>query len=107
MKKILLFLIGIFAFILWFYYIDPKETWQGIKTVDLSYLFLGYAFFFISHFLKILRWGLILEKIRKVPFVIVCKYYWASIFINTFYYKLTKRRKGIGLFSHKSTEASV
>lgn len=84
MKKILLFLIGIFAFILWFYYIDPRETWQGIKKVDLSYLSLGYAFFFISHFLKILRWGLILEKIRKVPLFIVSKYYWASIFINTF-----------------------
>ena len=84
MKKILMFLIGILVFILWFYYIDPRDTWQGIKRVDVSYLTMGYIFFFISHFLKILRWGLILEKIRKVPFVTVGKYYLASIFINTF-----------------------
>ena len=84
MKKILLLFFGIIALILWFYYIDPQQTWEGIKSIHLSYLVIGYIFFFLTHFLKMVRWALILARIRKVPLRKIFDYYWASIFINTF-----------------------
>lgn len=84
MKRLLLFLVGIFVFILWFYYIDPQQTWEGIRATSLPYLAIGYIFFFLSHGFKISRWGVILAKIKKVPALTVFKYYWASMFINNF-----------------------
>jgi uncharacterized protein (TIRG00374 family) len=84
MKRLLLFLIGIFIFVLWFYYIDPRQTWDGIKAVNLFYLSLGYIFFLISYGFKVVRWALILRTLKKVPFIQVTKYYCASEFINNF-----------------------
>jgi len=85
MKRLFLLLfIGVIAFGLWFYYIDPRQTWDGIKTTNLLYLSLGYVLFFISYGFKILRWALILKKIKKIPFLQVVKYYWACEFVNNF-----------------------
>jgi hypothetical protein len=38
---------GVIAFALWFYYIDPRQTWDEIKASDVLYLALGYVLFFI------------------------------------------------------------
>ncbi|MCP4297742.1 MAG: flippase-like domain-containing protein, partial [Proteobacteria bacterium] len=85
MKRLFLLLfIGVIAFALWFYYIDPKQTWDGIKTTNFLYLSLGYVLFFISYGFKILRWALILKKIKRIPFLEVVKYYWACEFVNNF-----------------------
>ena len=85
MKRLFLLLfIGVIAFTLWFYYIDPRQTWDGIKTTDFLYLSLGYVLFFISYGFKILRWALILKTIKRIPFLQVVKYYWACEFVNNF-----------------------
>jgi len=85
MKRLsLLLFFGVIAFTLWFYYIDPRKTWDGIKTTNFFYLSMGYVFFFISYGFKILRWTLILKNIKKIPFLQVIKYYWVSEFVNSF-----------------------
>lgn len=85
MKRLFLLLfIGVIAFTLWFYYIDPRQTWDGIKTTNFLYLSLGYVLFFISYGFKILRWALILKTIKRIPFLQVVKYYWACEFVNNF-----------------------
>jgi len=85
MKRIFLpVLLGVIAFALWIYYIDPKQTWDGIKNTNFLYLSLGYVLFFISYGFKILRWALILKTIKSIPFFQVVKYYWACEFVNTF-----------------------
>lgn len=84
MRRLLYLLIGIITLTLFFYFINPRETWEGIKQIRVSYLIIGYFFFFISHGIKFYRWGLILEKIKKVPFLKIFEYYWASQFINNF-----------------------
>ena len=85
MKRLFFLLfIGVIAFALWFYYIDPIQTWDGIKNTNFLYLALGYVLFFISYGFKILRWALILKKIKRIPFLEVVKYYWACEFVNNF-----------------------
>jgi len=84
MKKILLLLLGLLVLALWFYYIDPHMMWEGIKATYLPYLVTGYIFFFTAHSIKMIRWGSILAKVKRVPPGKIFNYYWASLFINTF-----------------------
>jgi uncharacterized protein (TIRG00374 family) len=83
-RLFLLLFIGVIAFALWLYYIDPGQTWDGIKSTNLLYLSVGYVMLFISYSFKILRWSLILKKVKRIPFLQVVKYYWACEFANNF-----------------------
>lgn len=83
-RLILLLFLGVITFALWFYYIDPRQMWDEIKTTNIFYLSLGYVFFFISYGFKILRWALILKKIKNIKILQVFKYYWACEFVNNF-----------------------
>jgi glycosyltransferase 2 family protein len=69
-----------------FLFVDPKETWDKIKSADPYWIFLALIISLLSHLSRARRWNLLLEPLGYKPslkntFLAVMTGYFGNIFI--------------------------
>jgi len=66
-KYLLFFGLGIVIFYFVYRGQDPGEIWEGIKEFKLEWVLLSFAFSFISHIIRALRWRMLIQPLGYSP----------------------------------------
>jgi len=79
--------IGISAALLWWLFtkIDMKQTAQVIRSAELKYIFIAFAFFLSTYVLTYNRWQLFIKALKlTVPYREIVRYFFIGLFGNLF-----------------------
>lgn len=89
MKNVLNYVlrVGISAALLWWLFtkIDMKQTAQVIRSADLKYILIAFAFFLSTYVLTYNRWRLFMKALQlDVPYREIVRYFFIGLFGNLF-----------------------
>lgn len=82
MKKIYLFIIALLLFLIWLYFVNPQETLQNIKNINLRPAIYGFCLMIVVISLCALRLKIIINQFKPISFFQTFRIYGAASLIS-------------------------